>query len=54
MHIAGLGHQDVRSADSRAGIIDDSDGVDRHFVQEAGNGRVWGAAVYAIPKGGQP
>jgi len=24
------------------------------FVQEAGNGRVWGAAVFAIPQGGKP
>jgi hypothetical protein len=24
------------------------------FVQEAGNGRVWGAAMYAIPKAGTP
>jgi hypothetical protein len=24
------------------------------FVQEAGNGRVWGAAMYAIPQGGRP
>ena len=24
------------------------------FVQEAGNGRVWGAAMYAMPQGGKP
>jgi len=24
------------------------------FVQESGNGRVWGAAMYAIPHGGKP